>query len=135
MGQSLNITLTGVSMLLRFYAHICNTPFIKWILVILRLYSRVVQCEIRNIEVYDIDFSRPSPDIKSGRGIHCNYRFGSDYVAISRNRAFTAPKPDRQSADIARKRRSTARLQTDARPPSRDGSERFGSGTQAYGQI
>jgi hypothetical protein len=27
-----------------------------------------------------------------------------------------------------------ARLQTDARP-SRDGSERFGSGTQAYGQI
>jgi hypothetical protein len=94
MGQSLNITLTGVSMLSRFYAHICNTPFIKWILVILRLYSRVVQCEIRKIEVYDIDFSRPSPDIKSGRGIHCNYRFGSDYVAISRNRAFTAPKPE-----------------------------------------
>ena len=41
---------------------------------------------------------------------------------------------NRQSADIARKQRSTARLQTDARP-SRDGSERFGSGTQAYGQI
>jgi hypothetical protein len=41
---------------------------------------------------------------------------------------------NRQSADIARKRRSTARLQTDARP-SRDGFERFGSGTQAYGQI
>jgi hypothetical protein len=41
---------------------------------------------------------------------------------------------NRKSADIARKRRSTARLQTDARP-SRDGSERFGSGTQAYGQI
>jgi hypothetical protein len=41
---------------------------------------------------------------------------------------------NRQSADIARKRRSTARLQTDARP-SRDGYERFGSGTQAYGQI
>ena len=39
---------------------------------------------------------------------------------------------NRQSADIARKRRSTARLQTDARP-SRNGSERFGSGTQAYG--
>jgi hypothetical protein len=39
---------------------------------------------------------------------------------------------NRQSADIARKQRSTARLQTDARP-SRDGSERFGSGTQAYG--
>jgi hypothetical protein len=41
---------------------------------------------------------------------------------------------NRQSADIARKRRSTGRLQTDARP-LRDGSERFGSGTQAYGQI
>jgi len=41
---------------------------------------------------------------------------------------------NRQSADIARKRRSTARLQTDARP-LRDGSERFGPGTQAYGQI
>ena len=41
---------------------------------------------------------------------------------------------NRQSADIAREQRSTARLQTDARP-SRDGSERFGSGTQAYGQI
>ena len=65
MGQSLNITLTGVSMLLRFYAHICNTPFIKWILVILRLYSRVVQCEIRKFEVFDIDFSRPSPERKS----------------------------------------------------------------------
>ena len=39
---------------------------------------------------------------------------------------------NRQSADIARKRRSTARLQTDARP-SRNGSERFGSGSQAYG--
>ena len=38
---------------------------------------------------------------------------------------------NRQSADIARKRRSTARLQADARP-SRDGSERFGSVTQAY---
>ena len=41
---------------------------------------------------------------------------------------------NRPSANIARKRRSTARLQTDARP-SRDGSERFGSGPQAYGQI
>ena len=81
-------------------------------LITLRLYSRIVLCEIRKNEVYDIDFSRPSPDIEPGRGIHCNYRFGSDYVAISRNRAFTAPKPDRQSADIARKRRSTARLQT-----------------------
>jgi hypothetical protein len=33
---------------------------------------------------------------------------------------------NRPSEDIARKRHSTARLQTDARP-SRDGSERFGS--------
>ena len=38
---------------------------------------------------------------------------------------------NRQSADIARRRRSTARLQTDARP-LREGSEQFGSGTQAY---
>ena len=42
------------------------------------------------------------------------------YVAIPRDRAFTAPIPkepqNRQSADIARKRRSTSRLQTDARP-------------------
>ena len=36
----------------------------------LRLYSRVVQCEIRKFEVYDIDVSRPSPESKSGRGIH-----------------------------------------------------------------
>ena len=40
-------------------------------------------------------------------------------------------RQNRQSADIARKRRSTARLQTDARP-SRDGSEQFGSGTQRH---
>ena len=36
----------------------------------LRLYSRVVGCEIRKIEVYCIDFSRPSPESKSGGGIH-----------------------------------------------------------------
>ena len=36
----------------------------------LRLYSRVVVCEIRKIEVYYIDFSRPSTESKSGRGIH-----------------------------------------------------------------
>ena len=36
----------------------------------LRLYSRVVGCEIRKIEVFYIDFSRPSPESKSGRGIH-----------------------------------------------------------------
>ena len=110
----------------------------------LYMYSRVGQCEIINIEVYYIDFSRPSPDSKSGRGIHYkNYRSGyweRFYVAISRNRArrfYTAPNAqsqNRQSADITRKQRSTARLQTDARP-SRDGSEQFGSGTQAYGHI
>jgi len=41
---------------------------------------------------------------------------------------------NRQPAYRARKRHSTARLRTDARPP-RDGSEQFGAGTQAYGQI
>ena len=41
---------------------------------------------------------------------------------------------NRQPAYRARKRHSTARLRTDARP-SRDGSEQFGSGTQAHGQI
>jgi hypothetical protein len=57
------------------------------------------------------------------------------YVAISSQIALLPPESkNRQSSDIARKRRSTARLQTDARP-SRDGSERFGSGTEAYGQI
>ena len=33
---------------------------IRWVLV----------CEIRKIEVYYIDFSRPSPESKSGGGIH-----------------------------------------------------------------
>ena len=48
----------------------------------------------------------------------------SHHFCISRNRAFTAPKARiATSADIARKRRSTDWLQTDARP-SRDGSER-----------
>ena len=36
----------------------------------LRLHSRVVVCEIRKIAVYYIDFSRPSTESKSGRGIH-----------------------------------------------------------------
>ena len=45
-----------------------------------------------------------------------------------RNHGFAIPKV-RISHPV-----NTARLQTDARP-SRDGSERFGSGTQAYGQI
>ena len=59
------------------------------------------------------------------------------YVAISREIAlYCRPKVRdiAKAADIARKRRSTARLQADARP-SRHSSERFGSGTQAYGQI
>ena len=62
------------------------------------------------------------------------YRF---YVAISiKSRGFRTkvrianPHIARESG---RKRHSTARLQTDARPP-RGGSEQFGSGTQAYGQ-
>ena len=57
------------------------------------------------------------------------------YVVISRiNRGFAAPKSEsltRIKLYRARKRHSTARLQTDARPP-RNGSEQFGSGTQAY---
>ena len=36
----------------------------------IKLYSRVVQCEIRTIEVFDIDVSRPSPESKSEWGIH-----------------------------------------------------------------
>jgi uncharacterized protein (DUF2461 family) len=46
----------------------------------------------------------------------------------------TPHSQNRQPAYRARKRHSTARLRTDARP-SRDGSEQSGSGTQAYGQI
>jgi hypothetical protein len=54
-----------------------------------------------------------------------------------RDRAVLQPPKKSESPhprEIARKRRSTARLQTDARP-SRDGYEQFGSGTQARGQI
>jgi hypothetical protein len=40
----------------------------------------------------------------------------------------------RPTGIVARKRHSTARLQTNALP-SRDGSEQFGSNTQAHGQI
>ena len=43
----------------------------------------------------------------------------------------TPHSQNRQTAYRARKRHSTARLRTDARP-SRDGSEQSGSGTQAY---
>jgi hypothetical protein len=52
-----------------------------------------------------------------------------------RNRAFTARKSECQSADIARKRRSTARLRDRRASFSCDGSEQSGSGTQAHGQI
>jgi hypothetical protein len=55
-------------------------------------------------------------------------------LAKSRNRAFTAPKVRIANPQISRGSGATARLQTDARP-SRDGSERLGPGTQAYGQI
>ena len=40
-------------------------------------------------------------------------------------------RQNRQPGDIARKRRSTARLQIDARP-SRDGFEQFGSSTRKH---
>jgi hypothetical protein len=57
------------------------------------------------------------------------------YVVISRNRAFTAPK----SESPIRRYRAEAALNGPVRDrrarPSCDGSERFGSGTQAYGQI
>ena len=76
----------------------------------LRLYSRVVQCEIRKSEVYDIDFSRPSPKSKYGLVIHSNYRFGSDYMSPFREIALLPPQSQNYpSADIARKRRSTER--------------------------
>ena len=45
------------------------------ITVPLRSYSRVFVCEIRKFEVCYIDFSRPSPESKSGRGIHQKNRF------------------------------------------------------------
>ena len=50
---------------------------------------------------------------------------------------FAVSDPEHQNgqpAEIAPKRRSAARLPTDARP-SRDGSEQFGSGTHAHSQI
>jgi hypothetical protein len=54
------------------------------------------------------------------------------YVAISRNRAFTARKSESPVRRYrAQARRSTARLQTDV-SPSRDGSEQFGSGTGRF---
>jgi hypothetical protein len=77
----------------------------------LRLYSRVVVCEIRKIEVYYIDFSRPSPESKSGRGIHQNNRFGSGSMSPFREIAVLTPhSQNRQPAYRARKRHSTARL-------------------------
>jgi hypothetical protein len=52
---------------------------------------------------------------------------------IEKSRFYRPQSQNRQSADIARKRRNGP-VKTDARP-SRDGSERLGPGTQAYGQI
>ena len=46
----------------------------------------------------------------------------------------TPHSQNRQPAYRARKRHSTARLRTVARPP-RNGSEQFGSGTHAHSQI
>ena len=105
----------------------------------LRLYSRAVQCEIRinrGLWVYDRDFSRPSPESKSRRRIHSNYRFESGSKSPFREIALLPPQSqNRPSADIAV--RAKAALNdpvTDRRAcrPSRDGSEQFGSGTQAY---
>ena len=48
------------------------------------VYSRIVVCEIRKIEVYlHRLFTRPSPESKSGRGIHQNNRFGSGSQGLS----------------------------------------------------
>ena len=72
-----------------------------------------------------------------GGGNSLELEFGSGSMSPFREIAVLPPQSqNRLSADIARKRRSTARLQTDARP-SRDVSEQFGSGTQeqAYGEI
>jgi len=73
----------------------------------LRLYSRVVVCVIKKIEVYYIDFSRPSPESKTGREIHQNNRFGSGSDApqpesptrISRAKAaLNSPVTDRRAS-------------------------------------
>ena len=63
-------------------------------------------------------------------------RLGSMLSLFDKFALLPPQSQNRLSADIARKRRATptARLQTNARP-LRDGSEQFGSGTQAYGQI
>ena len=74
-----------------------------------------------------------SPVSKSAGGIHQNTpaweRF---YVAIPREIAvkfYTTPaKSENLNGSV------TQKTETDARP-SRDGSEQFGSGTQAHGQI
>ena len=57
----------------------------------IRLYSRVVVCEIRKIKVYYIDFSRPSPESKSGREIHQKNRFGSGSMSPFREIAVLTP--------------------------------------------
>jgi hypothetical protein len=69
----------------------------------LRLYSRVVVCEIMKTEVYYRHFSRPSPESKSGRGIHQNNRFGSGSISPFREIAVLTPhSQNRQPAHIAR---------------------------------
>ena len=109
----------------------------------LRLYSRVVVCEIRKIEIYYIELDFHARRLHATQvnvpGVWESFweRFYICRSTFGEKSRFSAPKrksQNRQAADIARKRRSAARLQTDARP-SRDGSEKFGSGTQAYGQI
>eukprot|EP00964_Phaeocystis_antarctica_P045110 scaffold25958_cov88-Phaeocystis_antarctica.AAC.2 len=57
------------------------------------------------------------------------------YVAIPRNCGrFAAPKSESPTRISREETALNGPVQTDARPP-RDGSEQFGSGTQAYGQI
>ena len=67
------------------------------ITVPLRSYSRVFVCEIRKFEVCYIDFSRPSPESKSGRGIHQKNRFGSGSMSPFREIAVLTRSFDRRS--------------------------------------
>jgi len=103
--------------------------FWRWFVwfCVLRLYSRPlgfpsVNSEKTKIEVYCIHFSRLSPVSKFTRKTGLGAILKSPF-RIPRNRGFTAPKSESPIGRyIARKQRSTARLQTDARP-SRDGSD------------
>jgi len=58
----------------------------------LRLYSRVSQCEFRKIEVYCIDFSRPSPVSKFAGGIH--YRITGLGAILCRHFEKSRPKSE-----------------------------------------